>query len=77
MRKALEVLLELPGEREIESINEVAESSESGFIVRTIRYRNGLTVVLRQDVHHLVYRIELHADTIPLWIKGKQLIIAN
>jgi hypothetical protein len=74
MTQKLQVLFELPDEGEIETTREVKESSD--VITKTIRYRNGVTVILHQDFRQSVYALEVRPPS-PCWIKGKQLILTG
>ncbi len=56
-----QVILELPEDQEIESIEESRVSSSQGIIQKTIRYRNGMTATLLKDFNESVYSIQLSA----------------
>ena len=59
------VLLELPSEDEI-AVTEERKSSEMPFLIRkTIRYRNGAKVILIQDFHERVFRVEVECEETP------------
>jgi hypothetical protein len=56
------VLLELPSEDEI-AVTEERKTSEMPFLIRkTIRYRNGAKIILIQDFHERVFRVEIDCD---------------
>jgi hypothetical protein len=68
-----QVILELPGEKDIETVEEMSMPSNPGLIRKTIRYRNGVTAVLFQDFQESVFSIQLKSDD-PFWISQNRVL---
>jgi hypothetical protein len=68
------VVLELPAEDEIAVTEEKEVVGHPRFIQKTIRYRNGITVLLVQDSQNRVLRIEVSCEKFPLLFIGNQIV---
>jgi hypothetical protein len=68
-----QIILELPGEKEIETVEEMSMPSNPGLIRKTIRYKNGVTAVLFQDFQESVFSIQLKSDD-PFWISQNRVL---
>ncbi len=68
-----QVILELPEEKDIETVEEMSMPSNPGLIRKTIRYRNGVTAVLFQDFQESVFSIQLKSDD-PFWISQNRVL---
>lgn len=68
-----QIVLELPEEREIESVEESRLASSPGIIQKTIRYRNGMIATLLKDFHESVFSIQLTAGD-PFCMSRNQLL---
>lgn len=73
MNTKSQVMLELPGDQEIECCAEEQSDMAPGLIKKTIRYRNGLTAVLFQDFTDSIFSIQLIASQSPFWLRRNQL----
>jgi hypothetical protein len=68
------VVLELPSEEEIAVIEETEVLEYPRFIRRSIRYRNGITVLLWLDSQNRITRIEMRCEKFPLFFVGNQIV---
>jgi hypothetical protein len=68
------IVLELPSEDEIAVIEEKEVVENPRHIRRTIRYRNGITVLLWLDSQNRITRIEMTCETFPLYFIGNQIV---
>ena len=69
-----EIVLELPSEEEIAVIEEKEVVKDRRFIRRTIRYRNGITVLLWLDSENRITRFEMSCEILPLYFVGNQIV---
>jgi hypothetical protein len=70
------VLLELPEEGEIETVEEARVEGTPGLIKKTIRYRNGVVATLYQDFREAVFSVTLKAAD-PFWMSQNQVLKAS
>ena len=68
------VVLKLPSEDEIAVIEEKEVVRHPRFIRRTIRYRNGITLLLWLDSENRITRIEMRCEKFPLYFVGNQIV---
>jgi hypothetical protein len=68
-----QVILELPGEMEIETVEEMSMPSNPGLIRKTIRYRNGVTAVLFKDFQESIFSIQLKSED-PFWLSQNRVM---
>jgi len=57
-----QVVLELPEDQEIETVEESRIASSPGMIQKTIRYKNGMIATLLKDFHESVFSVSLTAQ---------------
>jgi hypothetical protein len=69
-----EIVLELPSEEEIAVIEEKELVEHPRSIRKTIRYRNGITVLLLLDSENRIIRFEMTSEKIPFYIVGNQIL---
>ena len=65
-------LLELPDDKEVESVEEMRMPDNSGLIRKTVRYRNGMTAIIYQDFQESVFSIHINSGEAPFWISRNQ-----
>ncbi|MCI0414503.1 hypothetical protein L0222_17135 [bacterium] len=68
------VVLELPADDEITVTEEKEVVEHPRFTQKTIRYRNGITVLLWQDSENRITRIEVNCENLPLFFIGNQIV---
>jgi hypothetical protein len=67
----MDLVVNLPEEKEIESTAEFRVSSESNIIRKTIRYKNGLVVELLQDFDETIFHVSFSTNQYPLRLVKK------
>ena len=68
------IILMLPCEDDIATIEEIRMPSSPGLVKRTIRYKNGLVAELVKDFENVVFYVRLHANCQPFLINDNQIL---
>lgn len=68
-----QIVVELPEEQEIESVEETRLPASPGIIQKTIRYKNGMIATLLKDFNEAVFSVQLRAAD-PFCISRNQLL---
>jgi len=68
-----EILLNLPDEEDIQSTAEVRVSAAPGLIRKTIRYKDGMELILLQDFQELVFSLSLRFSRAPFQLKRNRI----
>jgi hypothetical protein len=69
-----EIVLNLPKEEDIQSTAEIRLPANPGLIRKTIRYKDGLEVILFQDFHEFVFSLSLRFSRTPFQLKSNRIL---
>jgi hypothetical protein len=70
----LQVLLDLPSDKDIESSAEIRVKENPGLVKKTIRYRNGIVATILKDFHDTVFSVSLDTTNAPFWLRRNQVL---
>jgi len=68
-----DILLNLPDEEDIQSTAEVRVSAAPGLIRKTIRYKDGMELILFQDFQEFVFSFSLRFSRIPFRLRKNRI----
>ena len=74
MSKTSRVLLELPSDDEMMLSEEIRTAGNDKLLKKTIRYQNGIVVVLILDFQNKVFSVLLKPTEVPFALRGKQIV---